>query len=117
MHLHIGGERDGYWHELIAKDGLLCLVRRSKDGQAHFEVIRLQWSKGRSWPFGRITLDGWHYPSSQQWGIHAWTCNDLAGARRKYDELCSETAREASSVSPKGGVRAFGRVATAGGDQ
>jgi hypothetical protein len=87
LHLHIGGERDGYWHELIAKDGSLCLVRRSKDGQAHFEVIRLQWSKGRSWPFGRITLDGWHYPSSQQWGIHAWTCNDLAGARRKYDEL------------------------------
>lgn len=110
-------ERDGYRHELISKDGPICLVRRSKDAQVHFEVVRLQWSKGRYWPSGRVTPDGWHYPSGQQWGIHGWTYSDLAGARRKYEELRSKEAREASSVSQKGGIKASGRVETAGDDR
>lgn len=110
-------EQDGYRHELIAKNGPICLIRRSKNGHANFEVIRLQWRKGRTWPSGRVTSDGWFYPAAKQWGIHGWSCSDLAGARRKYEELCFKQAREASSASPKGGVGASGRVKTAGGDQ
>lgn len=45
-------KRDGFLHELISKDGSVCLVRRSKGNrQTHFEVVVLQWSNGRTWPY------------------------------------------------------------------
>jgi hypothetical protein len=83
--------RDGFLHELIAKGGSVCLVRRSKrNRQIHFEVAVLQWRKGRSWPSGRISTAGWHYPSSEKWGTYGWTYRHLAEARAKYHSLSLE---------------------------
>jgi hypothetical protein len=80
--------RDGFSHELLEQADLVCLVRRSKGNrQIHFEVVVLQWSKGRTWPSGRISPDGWHYPSSEQWGTYGWTYRDLVEARPKYHSL------------------------------
>jgi hypothetical protein len=106
-------KRDGFLHELISKDGSVCLVRRSKGNrQTHFEVVVLQWSNGRTWPSGRISPDGWHYPSSEQWGTYGWTYRDLAEARAKYHSLSLKWP-EKLQAQGKNGIKTAGRVETA----
>jgi hypothetical protein len=75
----------GFTHELIEQSGRVCLVRRTKGGrQEHYEVVVLRWSKEHTWPDGKVTPAGWHYPSSEQWGVYGWTYTDARMARARY---------------------------------
>lgn len=109
-------QRDGFLHELLEQSGLVALVKRGKLGrQCHYEVVVLRRHQARNWPNGRFTLEGWHYPTSQQWGTYAWTYTDLAKARKKYD-VRSKIAREHVRRSRKGGAKLADNTKTAGGD-
>ena len=80
-------KRGGFLHELLEQSGLVCLVRRSRDGRAHFEVAVLQYHAERQLPDGCLIPAGWGYPSSGQWGEAGWTYHDLAKARPRYQTL------------------------------
>jgi hypothetical protein len=108
-------QSDGFLHELLEQSGPVALVNRGKPGrQCHYEVVVLQRHQARNWPNGRFTPEGWHYPTSQQWGTYAWTYTDLAKAREKYD-VRSKIAREHVRQSRKGEQKLVGNTKTAGG--
>jgi hypothetical protein len=99
-------DRGGFHHELVEQSWPVCLVKRTKAGQLHWEVVILQRHKAVQWPNGDFTPPGWHYPSNEQWGESGWTYADLATARHRY-------LRE----SRKQGVKACGRINTADREQ
>jgi hypothetical protein len=110
--------RDGFLHELLEQTGPVCLVRRSKGSrQMDYEVARLQRHKSRKWPNGKFTPEGWHYPTSQQWGTYGWSYADLAKARKKYDEVRSKMACERVRQGQKGGQKPPGRIRQRGATQ
>src|SRR6516165_5658976 len=66
----------GFLHELIKREGLVCLVRRERVGYpgipAHFEVIKLQQNRERT--IGdRILEASESYPSEESWGTYGFT--------------------------------------------
>src|SRR5260221_12705922 len=107
----------GFLHDLLAQEGLVCLVQRTRDGTAnvHFEVILLRQHNARTWPNGECTPAGWHYPGSERWGTDGWTYNELAKARQKYDRLCSKMAAVLLDKAKTGGFEPLRYVMIAGG--
>jgi hypothetical protein len=83
--------KSGFTHELIARDGLVCLVRRSRVGfsdmPAHFEVVRLRQYDAWTAPTGEIVPPTESYPASENWGLHGFTYRDESSAREKYRKM------------------------------
>jgi len=80
--------RDRFKHELVERQGLVCLVKRSKPGHWHWEVVKLQIMppsqfKGQSYP------EREKYPGDEQWGTYGFTYlpTDLEIARKRYLSL------------------------------
>ena len=90
-------ERDEFRHELLERDGDICLVRRlnlriKPTPSVHWEVVILQRRpaetiRGYSYPAREL------YPGNEEWGEHGWTFLDLAQARAKMAELCDRVRR------------------------
>jgi len=86
--------RSGYSHELLARSGPWCLVRRTwiEDGLPHlphFEIVRLHPARPRTWPDGRTSPGSETYPPSTAWGHHAWSDPTLAHAKSRWEGLRS----------------------------
>ena len=88
---HVGG----FDHELLAREGDVCLVQR---GPEHFEVVILQHRPaevllGRAYPAREA------YPGTSQWGEAGWSyagSERSAGlARERFDLLVRRRARRA----------------------
>jgi hypothetical protein len=75
--------RGGFSHELIECDGAVCLVRRSKEGHWHFEVVELRMEPDRTL-FDRFFPSHERYPGNDEWGTHGFT----------YREDQADSARE-----------------------
>jgi len=79
-------DRSGYRHVLLARWGPWCIVERTwiEDGRPHlphYEIVRVQHSRPRTWPDGRQTPAHEAYPKPSQWGREAWTVPTLTHAR------------------------------------
>lgn len=77
--------RNGFRHELLRREGLCCLVKRSKPDHWHYEIVKLQIMppsefRGEQFP------EREKYPSSEQWGIYGFTylSTDTEGALKQY---------------------------------
>jgi hypothetical protein len=80
--------RDGFIHELVQRDGRVCLVRRSKPRHWHYEVVVLRVRPPEE-RFGRAYPERETYPSSEEWGTYGFTYlgSQLDTARERYKEL------------------------------
>jgi hypothetical protein len=69
--------KSGFTHELIKRDGLVCLVRRTRvgypDTPAHYEVVRLRQAPERLSPRGEVLPAAEAYPRSEAWGSYGFT--------------------------------------------
>jgi hypothetical protein len=80
----------GFRHELVARQGLICLVRRTRiypdgdTGPSHFEVVKLRQNAERIAPNGTLLPAAEACPSSESWGRNGWTYNTEARALYKY---------------------------------
>jgi hypothetical protein len=88
---HVGG----FDHELLARDGDVCLVQR---GPEHFEVVILQHRPaevllGRAYPAREA------YPGTSQWGEAGWSYagseRSATLARERFEQLVRRQARTA----------------------
>jgi hypothetical protein len=96
--------KNGFLHELVAREGLICLVRRTRiypDGERgplHFEVVKLRQSAERILPNGTLLPAAEAYPSSESWGENGWTYKSEASALHKYRLLVRRLDPGAFSV-------------------
>lgn len=90
--------KNGWTHELVQREGLVCIVRRYKNGVSeHFEVVRLRQSPERTFMRGPETF---HvpametYPSDKDWGTYGFTFSQsshrdpLTAAQSQFKKLC-----------------------------
>ena len=84
--------RDGFNHELLKRECLVCLVKRSKPAHWHFEVVKLkikpsQEFNGVLYPLREA------YPSNEEWGTHGFTyhASQLDQAKEQYLSLQKAT--------------------------
>ena len=86
-------KRDGFTHELIKREGLVCLVKRSKPAHWHYEVIKLRIRSAEE-AFGKFYPERETYPSDEEWGTNGFTfvCTDLERANECFQCL-SKTAK------------------------
>jgi hypothetical protein len=80
--------RDGFTHELLQRDGRVCLVRRSKPAHWHYEVVLLQIEPDKTIR-GVFHPEHERYPSSEAWGTHGFTyrSDELQQAAARLREL------------------------------
>jgi hypothetical protein len=88
----------GFRHELVARQGLICAVRRTRiypDGErgpSHFEVVRLRQANEWTAPNGQTVPAAENYPSNESWGKEGWTYRTEVDALREYRLLSTATA-------------------------
>jgi hypothetical protein len=64
--------RNGFLHELVKREGRVCLVKRSKSAHWHYEVIQIQVEPDQMM-FGRFIPAHERYPGSETWGTLGFT--------------------------------------------
>ena len=87
--------RSGYSHELLARSGPWCLVRRTwiEDGNPHlphFEIVRLHPPRPRTFPNGSVSLGHETYPPPTAWGRDGWSIPTLVHARQLWERLATQ---------------------------
>lgn len=81
-------------YEQIFREGDVAIYRQTKAGQESeaFEVGRIRHNKARD-TFGKHFEASESWPSSEEWGIRAWTCTTLRRAKeRAYTMIGSESS-------------------------
>ena len=76
--------KGGMTYEQVMRQGNVAIYRQTKSGQSWeaFEVGRIRRNQARE-AFGRTFEASETWPSSEEWGIRAWTCKTLARAKEK----------------------------------
>jgi len=84
-------EHNRFRHELVERQGDVCLVRRLNlevdPPSAHWEVVILQRRRAETLPSGRSYPAREAYPGDAEWGTHGWTFVIEALARAKWAEI------------------------------
>lgn len=107
--------RDGFRHELVRRDGDVCLVARTNlrvdPPSVHWEVIVVQHRPAETTPSGRAYPARESYPGPAAWGEQGWTFTERAMADARM-ALVTLRAGDAATPRPSprgghaGGVRA-----------
>ena len=87
--LELNFRKDGFDYEQVERVGDVAIYRQSKAGQVgnvHFEVGKIRENKARE-VFGKHFEASESWPSSEEWGIRAWTYRDLTSAKRRLATL------------------------------
>lgn len=92
--------RDRFRHELLERDGDVCLVARTNTltGSVHWEVVVLQHRPAETSPSGRLYPARTTYPASSDWGAAGWTLTNVDQARARMAELCAHVSRVATQT-------------------
>ena len=82
---------DGFYFELLKRDGDIALFRKTKLGFSFetFEVVLVQHHKERIIA-GKSIEGGEAMPSSEQWGSKGWTFSEKTSAKRKAKLLSTQ---------------------------
>jgi len=88
-------DRGGFRDELEARDGDVCLVRRTNlgTGSVHWEVVGLQLRAAEVSQRGVLYPAREVYPGNEDWGEHGWTFTEASLARARMAELCAHRSR------------------------
>jgi hypothetical protein len=80
---------DRYRHELVERQGLACLVKRTNalTYNVHFEVVVLEEWPEHTFPSGETRPDREVYPKATSWGHTAWTYTSEEEARERLASL------------------------------
>ena len=81
-------QKHGFWHELLKREGLICLVRRSKRGLWHYEVVQLRIKPAHEFK-GVHYPEAERYPVNEDWGGDGFTylATDPEMAVKRYTWL------------------------------
>jgi hypothetical protein len=87
--------RGGFHHELLKREGLVCLVKRSKPAHWHFEIVKVKIAPAQT-VFDKLYPEREVYPSDEDWGQIAFTLpsNQPDLANEAFRSLC-EAQRDA----------------------
>ena len=80
--------RGGFNHELISREGMVCLVKRSKPHNWHYEVVKLQREPDKI-IVGRPCPEHERDPASEEWGTNGFTymASQLRRAQERWRSL------------------------------
>ncbi len=79
--------KDGFDYEQVERHGNAAIYKQSKGPKnVHFEVGRIRQNKERQ-QFGVTIPAAESWPSSEEWGIRAWTYTDLTHAQTRLATL------------------------------
>ena len=80
--------KGGFDYEQVFRDGSVAIYRQTKKGQylERFEVGRIRENQARE-TFGKHFEASESWPSSEEWGVRAYTCTDLARAKERAATL------------------------------
>ena len=80
--------KGGFEYTLIERDGMAAIYRQSSPGtvQNCFEVGRIRRNAARI-QFGIQIEAAESWPSSEEWGVRAWTYTDLGRAKQRLATL------------------------------
>lgn len=79
----------GFDFQVIAKEGLVVLLRKTKKYYEGYEVVILHEAEAHTWPGGNTTPAHERMPNAAEWGTYGWTYVDSEGAWSKFRELCN----------------------------
>lgn len=88
--------KDGFDHEVIRREGMVALIKKTKTGYSSFEVIRIQSHDGYEM-MGVVVPPAEHMPRSEDWGTHGFTFP--GDSRVKADAKFMELVR--ADATPK----------------
>lgn len=90
--------KDGFDFKLVRREGRFAIYTKTKPTYKtpSFEVGVIRRNKART-AFGRDFEDSESWPSSEEWGVRAWTYTNLDDSVRRLESLCSQNARKAKS--------------------
>ena len=84
--------KSGFAHELVKREGLICIVKRSRIGltgvPAHFEVVKLRELPERT-AFGKTLEASETYPEPERWGFDGFTHRTLIDAQLRLESLAA----------------------------
>lgn len=81
------GTQKGYsYHQLARTPKTALYVVRRGNLTVGYEVIKIQSHNGREM-FGKFIPPSEYYPSSQQWGVCGFSCDNKDRALIKYHQL------------------------------
>jgi hypothetical protein len=85
--------RNDFHHELLMREGLVCLVKRSKPSHSHFEIVKLRVAP-EGVIFGSAYPERELYPSDEDWGQSGFTVpsNQPDLANKAFELLCKMRA-------------------------
>ena len=81
--------KSGFTFEQVTRKGLTAIYKQTRVGQptnVHYEVGRIRQNKARE-QFGTQFEASESWPSSEEWGVRAWTYPDLTRANEKLVSL------------------------------
>lgn len=81
--------KDGFDYNQVFRQGNIAIYRQTKTNCPTFEAFevgRIRENKAREC-FGQHFEASESWPSSEEWGVKAWTCQDLSDARRRVAAL------------------------------
>jgi hypothetical protein len=72
-------------HELLQREGMVCLINRSKPRHWHYEVVKLKVNPAGE-RFGKWYPEREVYPSNKEWGSYGFTyqSGQLKTATQRY---------------------------------
>lgn len=85
--------KNGFLHEQIRRTGNIAMYRRTKQGHAHVEVVKIGRHNGRVLPDGGEIPPGEFYPSAETWGTYGFTYADEAQAEAKFTEMVNAASQ------------------------
>lgn len=89
--------KNGFDYRLVERRGNTAIYRQMKGNTVYsFEVGRIRESRSKE-QFGVVIEAAESWPSSEEWGIRAWTYKDLRRARERLDTL---TPPNATNLTP-----------------
>lgn len=91
--------RDRFRHDLVARDGNICLVARTNllTSSLHWEVVVLQPESEKHWADGTSTPAHLRHPLPSEWGAQGWTYTAEHEAHQRYQSLQARAAQTGGS--------------------
>jgi hypothetical protein len=96
--------KNGFTHELIKRDGLVCLVKRTRVGYPelvpHYEVVKLRHADSFTDRLGNFIPACEVYPKTEDWGKYGFTYRTLDAiewdhsALSRYDSMAQGSAKQ-----------------------
>jgi hypothetical protein len=97
-------KRKGWQYDLLERDGLVCLVKRSRYGIVVFEVVKLKLKPAWETPKGYTVPASEIYPTNVDWGLYGFTYRSLSDpdpsgwtARKRFEWMAGCQERPVSN--------------------